>query len=160
MVLRIGSAILGLLISFTMMFPADSPSVPKRLNASIGGFMGGSYRVELGDDGAITYTTFDGGYSNPKRVSLHPTPAQWREFRQTLDELKIWLWRKEYPSNGTLDGTQWSIDIAFADREIKTHGDNSYPDETGRANGLPDLTKAFNRYLAAVKRLIGGKTFK
>jgi len=66
----------------------------------------------------------------------------------------------DYPSNGTADGTQWSLDIAFAEHASKTHGDNSYPDATGKPNGKPETTKPFNRYLDAIKKLTGEKTFQ
>ena len=33
-------------------------------------------------------------------------------------------------------------------------------DDKGKANGQPQLTPAFARYLAAVEKLLGGKTFK
>ena len=78
--------------------------------------------------------------------------------RQTLDDLKVWQWHADYPDNGTKDGEQWSIDVAYADHAIKAHGDNNYPDATG--NGTPNRTETFNRYLDAVKKLIGGKTFQ
>jgi hypothetical protein len=89
-----------------------------------------------------------------------PTAAQWREFRQTLDELNVWQWRAEYPSGGTADGTQWSLELAWDGHALKAHGDNSYPDPGGKPNGKPQPTKAFVRYLAAVKKLIGGKSFE
>ena len=91
---------------------------------------------------------------------MAPTETQWVEFRRTLDELKVWRWRTEYPSNGIVDGTQWSLDIAFADRGIKTHGSNSYPDDAGKSNGEPEPTEAFKRYLEAVRKLTGGKSFQ
>ena len=148
-----------LLATVTMMSAAESSPIPKRFDAYVVGFMVASYRVEL-HDGVITYTTFGGGHTNPKHTTVTPTAAQWREFRQTLDDLKIWQWRGAYPTNGTVDGTQWSLDIAFAGHAIKTHGDNNYPDAAGKPNGKPEPTKAFNRYLDAIKKLTGGKTFE
>ncbi len=49
--------------------------------------------------------------------------------------------------------------LAFADHAIKTHGDNNYPGATGQPNGKPEPTKTFNRYLDAIKKLLGGKAF-
>lgn len=121
--------------------------------------MGASYRVEL-KAGALIYTKSDAGHRNPQPVPVTPTAAHWQEFRQALDEIKIWEWRGEYPSNGVVDGTQWSLDITYADHALKTHGDNSYPDAAGKPNGKPLPTPAFNRYLAAVQKLIGGKKFE
>jgi len=85
---------------------AAEPSLsPRRFSAYIGGFLGASYSVEL-REGVLTYTTFDRGRRNPRHSRVTPTAAQWREFRQTLDELNVWQWRAEYPSGGTVDGTQ------------------------------------------------------
>ena len=152
-------AMLLLLTAFSVI-SADEPSpVPTRFSAYIGGVMGTSYNVDL-HDGVLTYTTFGGGRSNPRQIAITPTAAQWREFRQALDDLKVWQWRAEYPANGTVDGTQWSLDVAFADHALKIHGDNSYPDVTGKPNGRPEPTVAFRRYLAAVQKLIGGRTFQ
>jgi len=68
--------------------------------------------------------------------------------------------KKRYPSNGVVDGTQWSLDIAYADHKLHTHGDNDYPKDTGEPNRDPQPTKVFNRYLAAVQKLLGGDSFQ
>jgi hypothetical protein len=139
---------------------ADEPSqIPKHFSASIGGFLGASYELEL-RDGILTYTTFRGGRSNLTHATVKPNAAQWREFQQVLDGLKVWQWRAEYPNKGVKDGTHWSLDIAYADHSIKSHGVNSYPDSTGRPNGKPEPTKAFKGYVDAVEKLIGGKVFR
>ena len=136
----------------------DQSPVPKRFTARIGGFLGASYSVEL-HDGALLYTSSERGQRNQKHATFTPTAAQWREFRQTLDDLKVWQWRADYPSQGVVDGTQWMLGIAYADRALTARGDNNYPDATGKPNGSPDSTEAFNRYLAAIKKLIGGGSF-
>jgi hypothetical protein len=138
---------------------ADEESqVPKRFTARIGGFLGASYSVEL-HDGALLYTSSERGQRNQKHATLTPTAAPWRDFRQTLDDLKVWQWRVDYPRQGTVDGTQRSRDITYADRSLIARGDNNYPDKDGKPNGSPESTEAFNRYLAAIKKLIGGKSF-
>lgn len=136
-----------------------SSLVPARFSAQIGGFMGASYTVELHGD-ALIYSSFESGHRNGKHTKVTPTAAQWRDLRQTLDDLKIWQWRADYPSQGTVDGTQWSLEIAYADHALKTQGSNSYPDASGKPNGQPDPTIAFSRYLAAIKKLIGGRSFE
>ena len=138
---------------------ADEQSqAPTRFTARIGGFLGASYSVEL-RDGALLYTSSERGLRNQKHATLTPTAAQWRDFRQTLDDLKIWRWRADYPRQGTVDGTQWMLDIAYADHALTARGDNNYPDAAGKPNGRPETIEAFNRYLAAIKKLIGGKSF-
>jgi len=159
MLTRFCGAALFLLATVTMISGADLPPIPKHFSTSIGGFLGSSYQLELHGE-TLTYTTFGGGHRDPQRATVTPTPAQWREFREALEGLKVWQWRADYPTNGTVDGTQWALDIAYADRALKTHGDNCYPDSTGKPNGKPEPTEAFNRYLAAIKKLTGGKIFQ
>lgn len=154
---------LCLVVVFTIpalcMSIAEPSPIPERFSAHIGGFLGASYSLEL-QNGVLTYTTFGKGHMNPKHETITPTEAQWREFRKALDDLRIWKWHAEYPSNGVVDGTQWSLDIGYADHALHTHGDNNYPDDTGEPNRAPEFTKAFNRYLAAVQKLLGGQTFQ
>lgn len=59
-----------------------------------------------------------------------------------------------------MDGTQWALEIALSGHALKTHGNNNYPKPAGRPNNNPHSTKAFNDYLAAVKKLLGGRTFQ
>jgi hypothetical protein len=138
---------------------AESSSIPTSFTADIGGFMGASYRIEL-HDGALTYKTRDSGYRSPKQETITPTEGQWREFHETLDGLKVWQWRGEYPTNAPSDGTQWSLDITYRHRSVRTHGHNNYPDAAGKPSGKSDPTETFNRYLAAIEKLIGGRKFK
>jgi len=148
------------LVSSAPMVAGDEPSlVPKRFSAQIGGFRAHSYSVEL-RDGTLNYTSFGPGRSNPQHTVITPTEAQWREFRQALDDLKVWQWRAEYHNTGTLDGTGWSLDVAYADRTINTSGYNAYPDATGEPYFQGSPTNAFKRYLAAIKKLIGGLNFE
>jgi hypothetical protein len=159
MLTRFCGAALFLLATVTMISGADLPPIPKHFSTSIGGFLGSSYQLELHGE-TLTYTTFGGGHRDPQRATVTPTPAQWREFREALEGLKVWQWRADYPTNGTMDGTQWALDIAYADRALKTQGSNCYPDSTGKPNGKPEPTEAFNLYLAALRKLTGGKTFQ
>ena len=133
--------------------------MPERFTAYIGGFLGASYGIEL-RAGTLTYTSSDRGRQNTRHVRVKPTAAEWREFRQTLDDLKVWQWRPDYPRHGTVDGTQWSLDIAYADHAVKCRGDNSYPEANGTPNGKPESTPTFDRYLAAITKLIGGRDFR
>ena len=123
---------------------AEPSSAPRNFSAYIGGFEGPTYLVELRDN-ALTYTS--GPRNKPNHTRITPTAAQWQEFRQTLDALDVWRWRSNYTNNTFKDGTQWRISLEYADRALKTEGSNDYP-------------KHFDRYLAAIQKLLGGKTFK
>jgi hypothetical protein len=137
----------------------EAALIPARFTARIGGFLGATYDIELRRDG-VSYTKFGAGHRKPSVTIIRPTTAQWGEFRLALDELRVWQWRSEYPNTGTRDGTQWALDIAYGDRALKTMGDNNYPTAAGKPNRKPQMTEAFGRYLAAVEKLLGGKTFK
>lgn len=152
-------AMLGLFATVPVISAAEPSPMPKEFSAFIGGFLGTSYRLEL-HGGVLTYTTSGGGQSNAKRTDVTPSAARWREFRQTLEGLKIWKWHADYPNDGILDGTQWSLNITFEDRAIKSHGSNCYPESNGKPNGKPEPTKAFQDYLEAVQKLIDGKKFQ
>jgi hypothetical protein len=137
---------------------SETSTVPTRFVARIGGFLGSSYSVEL-NGGTLTYTASGRGQTNIRHTTITPTDAAWREFRKTLDELKVWQWQKDYPRGGVVDGTQWLFEIAYSDRTLKSRGDNNYPEADGKPTGKPELTPIFNHYLGAIKKLIGGKDF-
>lgn len=123
---------------------AEPTTVPKTFSAYIGGFNGPTYLVEL-HDGVLTYTT--GPRNEPNHTKITPTPAQWQEFRQTLDTLDIWRWHPDYTNKQIKDGTQWRLSLAYTDHTLNTKGSNNF-------------SKNFDRYLAAVQKVLGGKTFK
>lgn len=81
-------------------------------------------------------------------------------FRASLDALNVWRWEADYMNRSAKDGTHWSLEIEYADHSLKVAGSNSYPDDTGKANGKPETTKAFKLYLAAMEKLLGNRTFK
>jgi hypothetical protein len=139
--------------------PAGEPSaVPTHFVARIGGFLGSTYSVEL-KDGTLTYTASGRGQTDVRHATITPTDSAWREFRQSLDDLKIWQWQNDYPRGGVVDGTQWLLQIAYSDRALKSRGDNNYPDTSGKPTGKPEFTPVFERYLGAIKTLIGGRDF-
>jgi len=147
-----------LLLAVSLGAASETAAIPTRFVARIGGFLGSSYSVEL-KDGTLTYTASDRGQTNLRHTTITPTDSAWREFRKTLDELNVWQWRSDYPRGGVVDGTQWLFEIAYSDRTLKSRGDNNYPDAGGKPTGKPEITPVFNRYLEAVKKLIGGKDF-
>lgn len=136
----------------------QSNTVPRKFSARIGGMLSVTFQIEL-TDGALVYTS-SRARENTELVKIKPTVEQWREFRAALDDINVWRWEPSYINRKILDGTQWSLEIEYADRSIKTGGSNSYPDDKGQPNGQPQSTPAFARYRAAVEKLLGGKTFR
>ena len=137
---------------------SKTSAIPQRFHARIGGFMGYTYYVEL-QDGGLQYTRSGGGQKTMS-ARVRPTTEQWTEFRRELDALGIWRWRAHYTNPGVADGTQWSLDVAYPDRAIKTEGDNDYPGATANPSGVPSGSKVFARYLKAVQQLLGGRAFE
>lgn len=137
---------------------SEGTSAPERFRARIGGFMGFTYEIVLKND-YIEYARLAGG-QKPLRARIHPTVEQWRAFRAELDAIGVWQWRAEYSDWGVVDGTQWSLDVAYLDRAIKTLGSNDYPGARADPSGGPARSKTFTRYLKAVQRLLDGKSFE
>ncbi len=161
MSLRFLAALFAFTVTCSVSLALGPAIMPEKFHAAIGGFLGSSYVVEL-RDGALHYTERKQTSVGPRMFSstVTPTLQQWQEFRKSIDQLNIWQWYADYPSQGVQDGTQWSLEIAYADRALKTHGSNNYPDASGKPNGEPHSTKIFGRYLAAIKKLIGGRSFE
>jgi hypothetical protein len=119
--------------------------MPTRFRARIFGGFQPSYTVEL-RDGVIVYTAAE-GRPGPNPVTLVAMPEQWRSFRQALNEAGVWRWRPNYINNTKTDATIWELDIAFPDREISSHGYNSFP-------------PGFPRFRGAVIALVRGRKFQ
>lgn len=145
-------------LSSSSLAAGETSAIPQRFNARVGGFMGYSYEVQL-QDGRIQYSRFGGGHKS-KHVRMRPTIEQWRQFRRELDAIGVWRWRAQYSTPGVSDGTQWSLDITYPDRAVRTQGNNDYPGATPDPFGVPSANKTFTRYLKAIQRLLGGRAFE
>ena len=156
----LGAALFFFLAVSAQTADKSPPSMPKRFKAFIGGFLGASYRIELRDDGILECKNSGRRSGDAEHTKIKPTLAEWREFRAALDALNVWKWQPEFSSNGVADGTQWSLDIAYADRALTSQGSNNYPDAHGKPNRKPEMTPAFSGYLAAVRKLTGGRSFE
>jgi hypothetical protein len=136
---------------------------PLKLLASIGGYPGPAYTVELTADGLdyiyVPSISSIGPGSTVPRERLHPTEDQWAWFRRRLDEINVWCWLERYENPGICDGTGWSFSIEYPDRKIESSGDNNYPAEDGgpiyQADGRAgrEELKHFDRLLKAIREL-------
>ena len=146
-------------VAFCATFAAETNTIPQGFRTSIGGLLGTTYSVEF-RSGVLHYSAADGLKTN-QVVQVTPSAQQWREFRRALDDLDIWQWRTNYPnSRGVRDGAQWSVEVAYSDRSLKTQGNNNFPGRGGKPSGSPAYTKLFSGYTAAVSKLLGGKEFQ
>lgn len=139
-----------------MAMAAELPGPPPdRFKTVIGGYMGPSYEVVL-QGGALTYTVHGHRYIEPVERTVTPTATQWGAFRRALDAIGVWEWAAEYPHSRVLDGAHWALQIVYSDRAIDTHGSNDYP---GTATEAGRCSPEFERYIEAVRRLLGGREF-
>jgi hypothetical protein len=155
---RICCIVLFLLATSARNSAFASTHIPKHFSAWIGGAMEGYYHLEL-RKGNLIYTHPNKSAAPKKNITIRPNAQQWREFRQALDDLNVWQWQSNYQSRA-FDGTQWALDISYADKKIKSYGDNNYPDAAGKPDNNPGYTASFNQYLEAIRKLTGGKDFR
>jgi hypothetical protein len=142
--------------------------LPRALNLYIGGaILLNNYSVtSSGDTLVYTAEVPDRATNSAKKTTktIRPSASQWRQFWKEMDDIRVWQWRPEYDLPGVADGTFWSIDMAFAGRRARSRGHNNYPDalrELDLATGLGYAKGGrFDRYLTAVRALIGGETFR
>ena len=57
-----------------------------------------------------------------------PSEAEWIAFRETLDKINFWRWKREYVDTGILDGVQVEITIEY-EKKKKIYCSNAFPDE-------------------------------
>ncbi len=149
----------GLLLIFLAGSPADAgPTVvPKAFVARIVTAEGGDrFYIEL-LNGKIKYSSAALG-EKPKEEIITPTRSHWRKFRKALDDLNVWRWQEEY-SAPFMDGTDWTLHIEYSDKKTSARGFNSYPDSNGKPNEDGYTTETFDRYIVAVRALLGGRDF-
>ena len=96
--------------------------IPTKFVYEEGGF-GASSKLEL-----ISGTFYETPrFENVARRRREPSLEKWISFRYLLDHLNAWKWKPSYSNQGTLDGTQWSLEIEYGDAKISCSGSNSYP---------------------------------
>jgi hypothetical protein len=127
-------------------------SLPSRLLASVEGFDGPSYRVEIVDAAHVAYFSNPRGFTvweGTKRIVLKIPRGAWTRFRLRLDAAHVWNWKPEYINRRVADGTVWKLEVEYRDRHLSGHGSNAYP-----------VRRQFEEFCAAIRELIGEKAFK
>lgn len=86
-----------------------------------------------------------------KPFTVKPTAEQWQEFWDAVVQARVWAWQPLYETD-CLDGTSWSLKLAWNGQRIVSQGCNAYPGghETEYA---PD--SEFGIFVAAVRKLVG-----
>ena len=94
-------------------------------------------------------------------MNISPTPNEWSEFRHDLDAINVWQWRPEYVARDILDGGGWSLEVRYADRQMRSAGNNAYPGTNGETTRKQDgkPSKPYRLLMDAIKKLLGGRPF-
>ena len=126
--------------------------------------MGPSFSVELSESGLL-YRHCEHGYEEWQTELIEVSDRRWKRFREKLDAIAIWEWQPEYANPGVQDGTHWHVIVAYDDVQIRSQGDNDYPGSASffiSADPANSTTNdnSFKQWLAAVRRLIGGRAFR
>ena len=114
----------------------------KTLNASVGGYMGYSFAVEINFQKTLAeYKVFDRGYEPKSTKTVKLSKIKIANFLKTLNTIKITEWKECYPNPGIMDGTNWGIEINFNNNEkLISSGDNAFPRQWKTfCNGIQEL---------------------
>lgn len=124
---------------------------PTAFVASIGGFSGHSFKVELDGDGRLMYHQNPSGFTEWGGTSeeIIVTEDMWNGFRDRLNSSKVWKWRRRYDDPKIADGTVWELKIKYSRQSIVSTGSNAYPTQ-----------QQFDIFLDAVSDLADGKPFE
>jgi len=117
----------------------------------IGGAFGESYEITYDERQLRYYSAKTFLVLQAKKpVIIKPTDKQWQTFFEDLERIKAWKWKRDYTNPNEHDGTSWRAFISYETREprdLVSSGSNAYP-------------KDFDAFLAAIRKLIGGKKFQ
>jgi hypothetical protein len=136
---------------------------PTQFKATIGGFFGPSYAVELAPDGDLRYAhnpkTFVSEDADTVRETVQVAPEAWTAFCRTLDAAGVWRWKPSYVDGSVHDGTSWSFEITVDGQSMKSGGYNAWPGGSVSSPPAPGGDTSFATWLQAVSALVGGREF-
>lgn len=143
--------------------PAAACDRPTQFKATIGGFFGPSYAVELTPEGDLRYAhnprTFVSDGPDTTRETVTVAPAAWTAFCRELDTAGAWQWKPSYVDGSVHDGTSWSFEITVDGKSMKSGGYNAWPGGSVSSPPAPGGDVSFSTWLHAVSTLVGGRAF-
>jgi hypothetical protein len=124
---------------------------PEVISVEIGGMYGASYEITY-DRRTLRYYSGQNGFlpEKAKPTIIKPSDEQWQAFFDELDQMNAWKWKRYYINPKEHDGTAWSVVVSYplqGSRDVLSSGSNAYPPN-------------FQQFLAAVRKLIGGREFR
>ena len=139
---------------------SDSDYLSKiiELEFDIGGFHQGHERLVLGSNKISVI----GDYQEIL-VTHNPSDEDWKEFSQSLEQLKVWDWKKRYDSD-ILDGTQWSLLVRttrylMAQSPFGTLDDKPVPYSEINCWGSNAFPPDFSKLITSINKLINQDYF-
>ena len=139
---------------------SDSDYLSKiiELEFEIGGFHQGHERLVLGSNKISVI----GDYQETL-VTHNPSAEEWKEFFQSLEQLKVWDWKQRYDSN-ILDGTQWSLLVRttrylMAQSPFATSDDKPVPYSEINCWGSNSFPPDFSKLITSINKLINQDYF-
>jgi hypothetical protein len=143
---------------------SDSDYLSKiiELEFEIGGFHQGHERLILGSNKISVI-----GDYQVTLVTHNPSDEDWKEFSQSLEQLKVWDWKESYQAD-ILDGTQWSLIgrttryllVPSYKRPFATSDDKPVPYseiKCGASNAFPPN---FSKFITSINKLINQDFFE
>ena len=139
---------------------SDSDYLSKiiELEFEIGGFHQGHERLVLGSNKISVI----GDYQEIL-VTHNPSDEDWKEFSQSLEQLKVWDWKQRYDSD-ILDGTQWSLLVRttrylMAQSPFATSDDKPVPYSEINCWGSNSFPPDFSKLITSINKLINQDYF-
>jgi hypothetical protein len=139
---------------------SDSDYLSKiiELEFEIGGFHQGHERLILGSNKISVI----GDYQETL-ITHNPSDEDWKEFSQSLEQLKVWDWKKRYDSH-ILDGTQWSLLVRttrylMAQSPFGTLDDKPVPYSEINCWGSNAFPPDFSKLITSINKLINQDYF-
>ena len=139
---------------------SDSDYLSKiiELEFEIGGFHQGHERLVL-ESNKISVI---GDYQETL-VTHNPSAEEWKEFFQSLEQLKVWDWKQRYDSH-ILDGTQWSLLVRttrylMTQSPFATSDDKPVPYSEINCWGSNSFPPDFSKLITSINKLINQDYF-
>jgi len=101
-------------------------------------------------------------------VTHNPSAEEWKEFSQSLEQLKVWDWKKSYQDD-ILDGTQWSLLVrttrylmvpSYKRRPFATSDDKPVPYSEIKCGGSNAFPPNFSKLITSINKLINQDFFE
>ena len=104
----------------------------KKIEASVGGYFGGFYQVEVDLENNLVSWTHGGEGELEETVHRNIRLTTVKKFLEQLETINLLNWEAKFIDPGVLDGTQWHVEIVMDGHTITKHGSNCYPEQWGK----------------------------